>query len=192
MSDGPHRSLPLRPAWKTTAKWAARDAHPVAEVSDMMGRAARDDLRDVPLSMLQRIFDIDGTPSLFGADAGAVLDALECVRADCRGSVAAEAVIDGAMYAIQCGLAGEDALREGVEFGLDRVFWNNARAIEEHYQRQAGDRSARQMRERLGEAIRNCDIARIAKDFVGSCGAAPKQHRPERHSGLDDGPAMPL
>ena len=49
MSDGPHRSLPLRPGWKRTAERADTPAYEATEVTRAASRALEDDWRaEVP------------------------------------------------------------------------------------------------------------------------------------------------
>jgi len=145
MSDGPHRSLSLNQKWKTVAERASRDAWSAEDVAEAISRAAENDLRDVPIHSLRRILGAGPEASLFSNDPNATITELDGARAGCRGDVIANAAIDGAMQAVQQGDTGEAACKRALEYALHRAFSNHSRSIEEHYQREAGDRSARHM-----------------------------------------------
>jgi len=191
MSDGPHRSLPLKSHWKTVAERASRDAWSAEDVAEALSRAAENDLRDVPVRALRRILGAGSEASLFAADPEAMIAELDAARAGCRGSAIANAAIDGAMHAVQLGEMGEAACERGVEYALHRNFRNQSRSIEEHYQREAGDGSARHMRHRLAEARSRCDFAETARRYAHAEAQTPRAPTLERRTGLDDGPAMP-
>ena len=191
MSDGPHRSLPLKPHWKTVAERASRDAWSAEDVTEALSRAAENDLPDVPVRALGRILGADPEASLFAADPDATIAELDGARAGCRGSAIANAAIDGAIQAVQQGEMGEAAFERALEYALHRDFSNHSRSIEEHYQRQAGDRSARHMRDRLAEAGSRCDFTETARRYARAEAQMLRAPALERRTGLDDGPAMP-
>jgi hypothetical protein len=65
MSDGPHRSLPMRAGWKRTAEQADKPAYSAAEVSDAMCRAVEDDWRaEISDSCVRRLGQILGDQQL--------------------------------------------------------------------------------------------------------------------------------
>ena len=45
MSDGPHRSLPMRPRWKKVAEYAGNEAFPLEDICDAIVVAVEWDWR---------------------------------------------------------------------------------------------------------------------------------------------------
>ena len=94
MSDGPHRSLPMRPQWKSVAERASKDAWSIADVSKAAVRALECDLAEIPVRPLRRILGSDGAASLFSANPDALAAELDRARAECRGSSIGNAAIE--------------------------------------------------------------------------------------------------
>lgn len=192
MSDGPHRSLPLKRRWKTVAERSSKDAWSVEDVVEATFHALERDLGEAPVQFLQRILGVGPEASLFGGDHEAVLNELDYARIECRGSAIGNAAIDGAIQAVLEGLAGGEACKYALEHALERTFKSHSRSIEEHYQRKAGDRSARHMRDRLAAVGSRCDFSSIALRHSQSSSKEARTSGLSRRAGLDDGPAMPL
>ncbi len=57
MSDGPHRSLPLRPHWKTLARRAAKAAHSPDEVAEALPFALKRELLQAPLNQIREVLN---------------------------------------------------------------------------------------------------------------------------------------
>ena len=59
MSDGPHRSLPMRPAWKKLAERADKAAFSAEEVRDALPAALAEDWRkEIPDSIVWKVREI--------------------------------------------------------------------------------------------------------------------------------------
>lgn len=192
MSDGPHRSLPLKSHWKPVAEWASKDAWSISDVVEATSRALERDLREVPIRSIRRILGVGPEASLFAQDGNAVVAELDRARIECRGSAIGNAAIDGALQAVLEGDRGEMACQRAIQYALDRNFRSHSRSIEEHYQRKAGDRSARHMRDRLGAVGSRCDFGDIARRHSKADVPAARASARARRTGIDDGPAMPL
>jgi len=192
MSDGPHRSLPLKSHWKPVAERASKDAWSISDVAEATSRALERDLREVPIRSLRRILGVGPETSLFAQDGDAVVAELDRARIECRGSAIGNAAIDGAIQAVLEGDRGEMACQRGLQYALDRDFRSHSRSIEEHYQRKAGDRSARHMRDRLAAVGGRCDFGDIARRHSQTDVQASRAPSLVRRTGIDDGPAMPL
>jgi hypothetical protein len=101
MSDGPHRSLPMRRHWKDFAERSAKAAFSPDQVSEALPHALKKEILEAPI---KEIRDIMGGDSLFPEMRIQCLDAL---RQAYRGSAAATHVIDCAVEATARGLLGE-------------------------------------------------------------------------------------
>lgn len=192
MSDGPHRSLPMRPQWKTVAERASKDAWSIAEVSEAMFHALECDLAEIPVRLLRRILGAGGAASLFSVNPDALTAELDRARTECRGSAIGNAAIDGMIQAVRDGHAGDAACEHGFSYALDRTCMDYSRSIEEHYRRQAGSWSAHHMRERLAAVRSASDFTVLARRCAAPETKAPRSAPVERRTALDDGPAIPL
>ena len=191
MSDGPHRSLPLRGLWKSVADRASKDAWSIEDVAEATSKALERDLKEVPIQSIRKILGAGLELSLFAQNETAVLAELDRTRAECRGSAIGNAAIDGALHAVLEGDRGELACQRALQYALNQTLRSYSRSIEEHYQRKAGDRSARHMRDRLAAVGRSCDVDAIARRHGLSGGLAVRSPALARRTGIDDGPAMP-
>ena len=90
MSDGPHRTLPMRRHWKDTAERAAKLVYSPSEVREALTVALKRDLLEGPIQKVREILDAR-KPDLF---ARRQIEQLEALRGECRGSAAANVLID--------------------------------------------------------------------------------------------------
>lgn len=186
MSDGPHRSLPLRKHWKDLAERAAKSAFSVPEVCEALPVAlGRDFLIDVPFEAIAEAMVAGTQSALFDEDRAQRLDAL---RSLCRGSVTGNLVIDCAMEIVSRGAAGPDALVAAVTAALNEHSRGTFRSMEEHYQREGSPRSAEFLRRRLEQARSSTDMGRLAHEIISERGSLVTSLT--KHRGLDEGPAL--
>ena len=185
MSDGPHRSLNMRPHWKAPAQRAANLAHTPAEIREAMAHALKKDILEAPIARVREIMNSD---TLF-PDLRA--EQLAALRAHHPGSTAASGLIDCAIEAVLGGSIGD----VGTERALQAALEDNARAamrsIDEHYQREAGARASRTVRMRLDDTFRHLDCGAIARELLAP--ARPPSRRSvtlPRQTGLDQGPPL--
>lgn len=190
MSDGPHRSLPLKKHWKDVAERASRPAYVASEISNAFARAVALEAAEAPFDIVRRLLGAGGEGSLFAGDRNALADQLESARAHCRGSASGNALLDGAVQAVLEGEVGDAAFDRAAAHCGEKIGESHNRSIEEHYQRKAGDRSARFMRGRLREAAALCEPAAIVRDIARSGTAPNHSARLDRHTGLDEGPPL--
>ena len=74
MSDGPHRSLPMRPSWRKVGERCDKRAYTAEEISHpALERDCRDDM---PPEFLRGVRRIVEEPSLFPNDAAQRLETL--------------------------------------------------------------------------------------------------------------------
>ena len=185
MSDGPHRSLPMRPHWRDLAQRAAQSAFSPDEVSKALPYASTRDILEAPLAAIRDIMNSD---FLFDEMR---LERLEALRQSCRGSAPANLVIDCAVEAAGNGLKGDTGTEAALSSALEDTVRNACRGIEEHYQRQASSRSADYVRTRLDAARQQLDCSTLARELLSS--EKPPARRSvtlPRQQGIDEGPAL--
>ncbi|MBS9718512.1 hypothetical protein ACFFUT_09215 [Pseudohalocynthiibacter aestuariivivens] len=187
MSDGPHRSLPMRNYWKRLAERADKAAYSVYEVSEALPVALRQEFREAPVEQLKKALGADDQGALFSLQNPQELDAL---RTECPGSAAGNALIDCAKEAVASGLTGEEACERAVESALDECSRSAFRGIEEHYYREAPDHRAQFVRSRMDEARRQCDLNALAKTMLNTPPKGNLGRNLSKHDGLDEGPEL--
>ncbi|WP_199089759.1 hypothetical protein [Bosea sp. ASV33] len=185
MSDGPHRSLPLRPHWKTLARRAAKAAHSPDEVAEALPFALKRELLQAPLKAIREIMCGD---TLFPSMR---IEQLEALRAKYPGVAPANLAIDCAVAAVSNGIMGEEGAQAAVSAALADTMHSALRATEEHYQREASPRSSSYVRQRLDAARQKVNCGALARELL-SGNTPPKQRAvtlPTR-KGVDEGPPL--
>lgn len=187
MSDGPHKSLPMRPGWKKFAERADKAAFEPDQVAEAAIPALEDDWQEevAPhIGALRNVLGDDSQPSLFGAQNTAELEQLTRLN---PGNSLWRGVVDGVAQAVAEGHAGPDALLKGVtEALLDRGA-RRVRQVEEHYLRRTGDDNrAVNVRTRMEDGVARAPVEGMARRVLGlDSGNASDQ--PQKLQGLDDG-----
>ena len=186
MSDGPHKSLPLRSYWRTCAERAAHEAYSIEQVSEALLFALKEDLREAPLATVRDILGVDEQQSLFCDEK---LEKLEVLRQTHPPSLVATTFIDCAMEAVDNGLTDDTAYRSALENAFDSHARSGCRSVEEHYLRKASSQKARFIRDRLTDARRRCNFKGLVDELVTS-GTPPPRNKLPRRTGLDEGPRL--
>ena len=187
MSDGPHRSLPMRRPWKDLAMRAAKAAFSVDQVCEALPRALKREFREAPVEAVREILGGGEQGSLFSND---IVLQLEIARGACRGSSTGAALIDCAIEAVTTGLKGDTACEAAVRSALDACAQSNFRSVEEHYQREATTHSARLVRERLDAARHKCDFGALASELLAPTKPKGRTDNLPKRTAIDDGPEI--
>ncbi len=185
MSDGPHRSLPLRPHWKTLARRAAKAAYSPDEVAEALPFALK---REFPQALLNAIREVMCGDTLFPWMRREQLDAL---RAKHPGSAPANLAIDCAVAVVTNEATGEAGVQAALTAALAETMHSALRATEEHYQREAHPRRSSYVRKRLDAARQKVDCGALARELL-SDNTKPKRRAvnlPTR-KGVDEGPPL--
>ena len=112
MSDGPHRSLPMRPGWKKVAEFADNEAFAAEDVCEAVVEAVEKDWRkDVSPGFLASIRDVLSGTTLFSEDT---IRSLEDLRQTTSGSVLGNTLLDHLTCAVSEGKSGDAALQEAM------------------------------------------------------------------------------
>jgi hypothetical protein len=186
MSDGPHRSLRMRPGWKRLAERADNAAYGPEEVGNALIPALEEDCyAELPPEFIAQLGNACGEQdaSLFKEDLAAQLEQLRGVAGTGIGLVILE-------YAIQLSERGEPASQAAMKATaaalLDRAARGN-RQVEEHYCRKSNQPRALNVRARIEQGIATArpEIDKLAGQVLNfETGPSP---RLPKFSGLDDG-----
>jgi hypothetical protein len=185
MSDGPHRTLPMRRHWKDTAERAVKQVHSESQVREILIFALKRDILEAPIEKIREILD-SRRPDLFPTRQA---EQLEELRSTCRGSAAANVSIDCAIEATQSGQRGHAAIQSALHNALEDVMRSAFRSMNEHYQREATSKETTSLRTRLDAARRQIDCGAIANELLSAQKPpSPRSLQMPRHTGLDEGP----
>ena len=186
MSDGPHRTLPMSPAWKNLAKLADLAGFSADDVRGAVCPALGADwhagVPDGLVRQLRAVLDGGTTGTLFPEQRVQDLATLRGKAA----SPMAGLLIDCAGQALVGGLDGDAALRTATEKALHERALAGARQVEEHYHRRVDADRTDNVRCRLEAAIGAAPIARLAGELLGEQPRAVSRS-PAKHDGLDEG-----
>ncbi len=190
MSDGPHRSLPMRRPWQRVAERADKRSFTPEEISRALEPAlaqdCRDELRPDFLSSLRRVAE---EPSLFRETVAAGIQAMQAQA----GAGLERAVVDRVSFLTALSPADIDGIalmKEAVKGALQNAANQRARQVEEHYLREASLPRAANVRDRLEAATGCTDFASLAERVLG-IEPQGSSKAPLRHTGLDDGVRLP-
>ncbi|WP_085026324.1 hypothetical protein [Ensifer aridi] len=189
MSDGPHKSLPLRHGYQRVAAWAHKPAFSVSQIGEAAESAL---LRDVTIEVAPTIKPllaiVDGQDLL--SLASSMHDQLDRLRVDPAVDSLAASFVEGAQMAIREGYSGLVALEKGLASALAERLAAVGRAMEEHYLVKAGPGACQQIRRRINETMTHMansgTFDRMAKSILGDRSVSVAR-APTVHDGLDQG-----
>lgn len=192
MSDGPHKSLPLRHGYQRVAAWAYKPAFGIQQVSEAAEAAL---MRDVGLEVVpalkQLVTIADGWDLL--TLASSANEQLDRLRVDPSVQPLAASAIEATQMAISEGYAGLAAVERGLAASLGERLAAGARAMEEHYLVKAGPGACQLMRRRLGETIGQMTaggtFSRMARSILGDR-TVKVTRSPTVYDGVDQGPPL--
>ena len=186
MSDGPWRSLPMRPHWKQVAKQAENGAFSPEELSGALEVALLKDAEELPLEEVCRAVVPSDQGVLFRPDLDGEFEAL---RRDHPGSKLVQTLLTCLRDQEASGSSGRELLESAVADTLDECARDHSRAIQEHYHRKCRSPTVPADR-RLAAAHRLCDFQGLASRMVAPSGFSASSPGPAKLSGLDDGPLL--
>jgi hypothetical protein len=186
MSDGPHRSLKKRAAWKKVAEFADKRVFTHEEIGHAVAAALADDWRiDVAPNIAECVCDVLGgqRDSLFRDQTVAQLEALLPLTA---GRELAQVFID---CAIRRAASSEPSANAAVEAAADALeIWGarHGRHIEEHYRRESTERRAFNVRSRIEQGIGGTPRVPLVRQLLKLEPRTAPRTLPKQ-TGLDDG-----
>lgn len=186
MSDGPYRSLPMPPRWKSAAKCAYLPSFAIREIADALEHAVERDCRaELSAPFVGRVSALvigPIEPTLFRDAPEAELNTMHR-----EGASPMEAgFISNAVDALRDGYRGAEALQRAAENMVSDRLLAGFRQVEEHMQREVSDSRTRMVRSRLEAAHGQVDLSGIAQRVL-RMPDAPTRVSVLTHGGLDDG-----
>jgi hypothetical protein len=188
MSDGPHRTLNMRKAWKALAERADGAAYTHAEVVAYVAPAVSSDWKyEVAPAYLNEIGQYLGCGQqshLFEKDPA------EIDRLRRKASSPMEAAF--AEYARDTSLRGDAALHDVVHKTMRECAVRRTLQAHEHWVRKSSPTRAAHMKGRMQAAVITAStgiFGAMAQSVVS--GARMSVNPPAKRGGLDDGPALP-
>ncbi|MGF6233634.1 hypothetical protein QFZ27_007589 [Inquilinus ginsengisoli] len=183
MSDGPHKTLPMRANWKALLWSAYNPASSSREISEGIAPALSSDWRNEVTPTLVRALDrtLCGEAALFPDQTASDVQVL---RARSNSPMDAS-FIDCALDALADGLSGPEAMILAIEGALETRILSAFRQIEEHVVREGAKGRAAKVRERLETALPNVSLQTLARQILDNSSRATVQA--PKNDGLDDG-----
>jgi|SRR5665213_647999 len=186
MSDGPHRTLPMRRRWKALAKCADAPAYSKDDVAAHVCPAlAGDWIAEVSPAMLDAIGQVlgcDEQSNLFSKDKS------EFEKLRRSASSPMEALLaDNARDASEAGLNGQIALERAIGNTLCESAVRRTLQAEEHFIRKSHQNRASKMRARLQEGITTSATAIREMAHSIAIGAKISDRGPQKRKDLEDG-----
>ena len=186
MSDGPYKSLSLKPCWRYAAKCAYKEAFSHDEIVESVKRASLADWRtEVRQSFIKSVTTIvtsSGQQTLF---ADQTLSDLAALRRNCASPLEA-LFIRSAIDAVAAGRTGSDAVQSAAEDALTDRLLCNYRQVEEHVRRDDSVRNAESVRNRFETAHRQINLPGLAQTALGT-GEPLTRHTRTQFTDLDAG-----
>jgi hypothetical protein len=191
MSDGPHKSLPLRQGWKRVCEIAGNTAHGLDELVERLLPALAADVRheigEAFVAKMRKILESDAAqPALFDD----VRDQLAGLRRE-QCSPFQSDLIDSVDDAVRDGQKGLDALSAGAKAAIDTRASATINSVIEHYLRKAPHEAALGVGRRLTAGLQAAatQVSALANGLaIGRLAAAVPGPTPR--SDLDDGPSL--
>jgi hypothetical protein len=184
MSDGPHRSLPMRRAWKQLAEYADNQTFEPDQIRDAVIPALERDCKgEIAHDFLSKFHQVcgDRENSLFKTDT----QPLESLRAE-AGAGIGRVVLEYAIQAAAQGAAEKDIALKAMTQALTDRAARGARQVEEHYYRKSTKDRAHRVRERIERGIGSADMGGLARRVLNRA-PAKSAARPSKRNGIDDG-----
>lgn len=191
MSDGPHKSLPLRPRWREVARRASKDAFDRSAIQEALEPALLGDCRaELPASLTRRVLAVlEGTDLLSRLPDGQI-GQLAAMRDDRGLDPLGASLVECSMMAVAQGLTGRAAFLDAAETALLERSVNYTRSIEEHFRDKGTRNQDVKIRRRMSEAVGTSDcFFRIARSLAGASDVTISRRAPV-HTGIEEGPPL--
>lgn len=191
MSDGPHKSLNMRPGWKKLAERADLAAFEPEQVAEKLMSALQDDYNEDGCNELvrgikERIGDTRQASLLDENKAGELESARRELSA---GHGLKRLILDSVIQAFATTSDGTVALQQGIQNAMAELAARGARQVEEHYHRKSNEEHAVNIRTRINQAIERAPIGDFSRRAAGLRSQVPIA-KTQKQQNLDDGVSL--
>ncbi len=188
MSDGPHRSLPMKPKWRSVAERAYNRAFGLDEISTAMMPALVKDCHD---EMTPRF--IDGLRGLCERQETLLIKddmqvQLEALRQE-AGAGMGRRVLDNVARLSQQEEVNVMTAVKAIERAVAERMARSNRQIEEHTLRKSTVSRANDVRTRLEQATAQTPVTGVARQVLKLANNRPARSSAKR-AGLEEGPSL--
>lgn len=186
MSDGPHRSLPMRRPWRELAKRGDQRAYDSEQVAEAATHALASDFKnEVSGRLISALKDVfTGRDNSLGIPEIA-LQQLEEAKSLAAGSVFGMNAVAWSISLVREGRLDKQALYDAVGLAAKERGFANSRSVEEHYLRESSQRRANGVSARLNSAISGLSEGKLGSTLIDPQSAASRA--PRRRTEIDDG-----
>lgn len=188
MSDGPHRSLPMKRRWQSVAERADNHAFGVDEISAAMIPALESDCRDeispAFVDRVRGVFEEQAT-LLFKVD---VRERVEALGPE-AGIGLERRFLENVVRMSSADTADLNALLKAMTAALAERVARCNRQVEEHYLRKSTASRANRVRERLEQAAAGAALEGLGRQILKLDNNRPARSSAKR-DGLDEGPSI--
>lgn len=184
MSDGPHRSLPMRRKWKVLSERADRPAFSAEQVTEAVCPAlASDWLQDISQTMVRLLRNVLGGDelTLFPGDIARQVEDLRSRSTSPLETLLVEAASD----AVNDGLRGQEALERAAADTLRERAIRGILQVEEHWRREVREQRVSNVRDRLEASVASAPISSLALTLIN--GESTRGIAAPKRGNLDDG-----
>jgi hypothetical protein len=189
MSDGPFKSLPMKPRWKAAAKCAFNEAYSRAEIADALRAAAHSDWRgEISDSFLSTVARVLGASDQLGLFRDQQLSELRAMQGQYASTMQAS-LLRNAVDAVRDGYSGAEAMRQATESTLSDRLLSGFRQVEEHICRENSGPIVREVRSRLEAAHGEVDFSSLARAVLKTGVPVPRSAA-AKYANLDDGVSL--
>lgn len=185
MSDGPHRSLPMRRGWKHVAERGDKPAFTTEDIAEAIVPALDGDCRaEVRPEFLQALTETfcEQDSQLFPVQIESRLASM-ADEAQCG---LERSILENARYNSEHGATGVDALQSAAVSALTDRGMRGLLQVEEHYCRKSNQSRAQRVRERIQAGLGFADIKGFVRTLL-RLDPRPIFRSPAKHDGLDEG-----
>jgi len=190
MSDGPHRSLPMRKPWKDLAMRGDKDVYDDKQVAEAAAEALASDFKnEVKWSLVEllRATFLSHDNSLLPPDPQVALQELEAAKRLAAGSVFGMSAVEWSITLINEGRFGLAAFYEAIGLAAKMRGGANLLQIEEHYVRNSNESRASHVSKRIRNAISSLSDGGLGSKLVAPRALDVRPSRSRKKTQLDEG-----
>lgn len=186
MSDGPHRSLPMRKPWKELAKRGDQSTYDSGQVAEAAASALASDFKNEVSWTL-----INALKSIFaGLDNSLMIPEIAIqqfcdLRSLAAGSVFGSNAVEWSIQLVNEGRFDSNAVYDAIGLAAKARGFANARSIQEHVLRKTNQHRAEGVAARLNSAINGLSEAKLGAILLDRQPA--RKRRLKKSTSLDEG-----